>query len=212
VLGLTIALFLVPFAAWADAPPKRGSSGEDAQVVELVRRLLDTVRSYETAPTGRKLGAAQRQRNAKLTSVANGLFDVRGLASRSLGKTWDKLSAKERESFVGLLSELFGGVAYPKAAEFFRGLKVEIKKVHPQSKGSGDGRRMVVETSVSHPNEGLVQIHFHLTRIDGSMKVVDVVLDGVSLALDIRGQMQKILREESYEELKKRMKDKLDEA
>lgn len=40
----------------------------------------------------------------------------------------------------------------------------------------------------------------------------DIVLGEVSLAADLRSQMQKVLREESYAQLLQRLRDKLAES
>ena len=50
-----------------------------------------------------------------------------------------------------------------------------------------------------------------LELLGGTWLIEDILLDGVSLRLDIRSQTQKILREESYDDLKRRLREKLNE-
>ena len=68
-----------------------------------------------------------------------------------------------------------------------------------------------MSTLVVHPEEGEVEVAYCLELQEGRWLIEDILLDGVSLRLDLRSQAQKILREESYEELKRRLREKLDE-
>ena len=57
-----------------------------------------------------------------------------------------------------------------------------------------------------------MEVGYCLELLDGRWLIEDILLDRVSLQLDIRSQTQKILREESYdEEPKRRLRDRLDE-
>jgi phospholipid transport system substrate-binding protein len=62
-----------------------------------------------------------------------------------------------------------------------------------------------------HLEEGEVEVGYCLELLDVTWLIEDILLDGVSLRLDLRSQTQKILREESYKELKRRLREKLNE-
>ncbi len=77
---------------------------------------------------------------------------------------------------------------------------------------SVNGDKATVNTTVRHPKEGLVSIDYKLERDASSGWVIhDILLDEVSLATDLRSQIQKVLREESYARLLERMREKLKE-
>jgi phospholipid transport system substrate-binding protein len=135
----------------------------------------------------------------------SGTFDVVGLSRACLGKTWDELSGEERKNFVGLFQEVLEKIAYPKSAKFFADTEVEVEEIIREN-GKAE-----VSTLVVHPEEGEVEVGYCLELLDGTWRIEDILLDGVSLRLDIRSQTQKILREESYEELKRRLREKLNE-
>jgi len=69
----------------------------------------------------------------------------------------------------------------------------------------------VVETEVSHPKEGQVGIEYKLRKTKGKWMVDDVLLDGVSMATNVRSQVQQVIAKESYQGLVKRMREKLAE-
>ena len=130
-------------------------------------------------------------------------FDLAGISRGCLYKTWDGLSTAERGNFVSLFQEVLEKVAYPKAAKFFKNTEVKIEQVDK------DQDRVEVMTLVIHPEEGEVEVAYCLERVKGGWLISDILLDGVSLRVDLRSQMQKILREDSYDELKRRLREKL---
>ncbi len=142
---------------------------------------------------------------AEAVKQISGTFDVVGLSRACLRNTWDQLSAEEQKNFVSLLQEVLEKVAYPKSAKFFTDTEVELEEIVREN-GKAE-----VSTLVVHPEEGEVEVGYCLELTDGTWLIEDILLDGVSLRLDLRSQTQKILREESYDELKRRLREKLNE-
>jgi phospholipid transport system substrate-binding protein len=132
-------------------------------------------------------------------------FDVVGLSRACLRKTWDGLSAEEQKEFVSLFQEVLEKIAYPKSAKFFTDTEVQVEEVVREN-GKAE-----VTTLVVHPEEGEVEVAYCLGLTGGTWLIEDILLDGVSLRLDLRSQTQKILKEESYKDLKRRLREKLDE-
>jgi phospholipid transport system substrate-binding protein len=142
---------------------------------------------------------------AEAVKRISGTFDVVGLSRACLQKTWDELSGEERKNFVSLFKEVLEKIAYPKSAKFFTDTEVEVEEIIREN-GKAE-----VSTLVVHPEEGEVEVGYCLELLDGTWLIEDILLDGVSLRLDLRSQTQKILREESYERLKRRLREKLNE-
>ena len=142
---------------------------------------------------------------AEAVKQISGTFDVVGLSRACLQKTWDELSGEERKNFVSLFKEVLEKIAYPKSAKFFTDTEVEVEEIIREN-GKAE-----VSTLVVHPEEGEVEVGYCLELLDGTWLIEDILLDGVSLRLDLRSQTQKILKEESYEELKLRLREKLNE-
>jgi phospholipid transport system substrate-binding protein len=132
-------------------------------------------------------------------------FDLVGLSRACLRKTWEEISVDEQKNFVRLFQDVLEKVAYPKSSKFFADTQVEMEETLREN-GKAE-----VSTRVVHPEEGEVEVDYCLELLDGTWLIQDILLDGVSLRLDLRSQAQKILREESYEELKRRLREKLEE-
>ncbi len=142
---------------------------------------------------------------AQAVKQVSATFDVVGLSRACLRRTWDEISTEERKAFVALFREVLEKVAYPKSAKFFADTEVEVEETIREN------GRAEVSTLVVHPEEGEVEVGYCLVLQDGKWLIEDILLDGVSLRLDLRSQAQKILREESYQELKRRLREKLEE-
>ncbi len=74
------------------------------------------------------------------------------------------------------------------------------------------GHQAIVNTYVEHAMEGKLDIDYHLMRHDKGWLIYDVQLDGVSLSRNLRTQFQQIIRQDSYAELLRRMREKLEQV
>lgn len=182
---VSLVMCCLPRLAWAASP------------TDTVKQLLDAMRSYTTAS-----GSV----NASAQKVVEGTLPIQDLSKQVLGAHWAKLNAAEQKNFVQLLRDLLQKVAYPKSAEFFGDLQIEV--VNERIRGT----EAVVETMVSHPKEGQVTIEYKLQQAGERWTISDVLLDGVSLVTNVRTQMQQVITKESYQGLLKRMREKLTES
>lgn len=172
------------------------SAGEGADPSATVKSLLEAVAELSK---GEAIEAPATV--GRITAT----LDLVKICEACLRDTWKAISPVERERFVSLFREVLEKVAYPKSADFFKETSMEIEEVETE------GERAEVLTVVEHPDEGMIEVGYCL-RLAGERWVIDdILLDGISLVRDLRSQMQKIIREKSYDELKKRIREKLDE-
>jgi phospholipid transport system substrate-binding protein len=171
---------------------------------QLVQRLMGAINSIKPAHNG-GLSAADQAANSAAVREANTILDVPAVGQRTLGKHWQTRTPAERQEFIALLEQLFIKIAYPKSAEFFSGLTIQIVKENIV------GQRATVKTTVKHPKEGLVSVDYRLAQENETWKVQDILLDDVSLTANLQSQFNKIITEHSYAELLRRMRDKLKE-
>jgi phospholipid transport system substrate-binding protein len=179
-------------------------AAEPEPPMQLVQRLVQAI--IRMKPTNNSnLSAADQAANAAAAKEANAILDLPAVGQRTLGKHWQARTPAEQQEFVALLEQLFTKVAYPKSAEFFHGLEVNFAKENIA------GPRATVKTTVKHPKEGLVSVDYRLGQEGGVWRVQDILLDDVSLAANLQSQFNKIITENSYAELLRRMRDKLNE-
>jgi len=201
---LTIMLLAVPGVGWATEGAVTQGAVTQGPAITVVKQMLDSVRSYKKETP--ELSAQERTANVHALKVAEETLDIQTLAKHVLGPEWGKLKAGEQKDFTQLLINLFQKVAYPKSAEFFGDLQIEFRNEKIT------GSEAVVETVVSHPKEGQVDISYQLHQTNGKWMIEDVLLDGVSLLANVRSQIQQVIAKESYQGLIKRMREKLAES
>jgi phospholipid transport system substrate-binding protein len=171
---------------------------------QLVRTLIQTVSSFKPSTNG-TLSEADRAHNMAVAERANAMLDIPGVSKRVLGRYWQERSPEEQKAFIDLLKELFLRVAYPKTATFFGDFEMTFKNEEV------NGKRAVVNTTVSDPKEGLISVDYELQKQNDTWQIRDIVLDDVSLSRNLRSQCQKIITDHSYDELLRRMREKLED-
>jgi phospholipid transport system substrate-binding protein len=196
---LLVAALLGTLALAAGPPrgarPVAAPAPSASDPTEAVRQLLEGIQRF---------GKAEARESAAAT--VRPLLDVEGLARFVLGAEWSRRSAAEQSAFVALLAELLQRRAFPKAATFFEDVTIRFGETRPASEEGAE-----VETEVTSLEEGTVVVAYRLTRSGSAWRVADVVLDGVSLRVNLRATSQKLLREKGYAGLVENMRTKLTE-
>ena len=196
VVGIWLNPILLPPSATAANENPAAATGQNPGPAEAaVRQMIDSIRKLHTTddPASRN----------KLIFLINRSLALESLSQQALGAEWGKLKSAERDQFLQLIRELLEKLAYPKASEFFADLDVQYGQEQAQ------GARQIVPTTVKRSEGGAVSITYVLQRTHGQWQVVDINLDGQSLAQSVTGQIQAVLRQGSYQSLIAQMKARL---
>ncbi|TDJ59183.1 MAG: ABC transporter substrate-binding protein [Nitrospina sp.] len=175
-------------SAWADDPR--------ATVQQLIQSIQKM--HHQKPPT-----AEQRQANEQISRQAVAHLNVRQVSQKTLGKYWKQRSKEEQDRFVQLLGDLFRYVAFPNSSKFFGAMNLIYAPTRL------DRKRATVPLTILHPEEGEVGLEFVLEQNSRRWKVVDVVLDGVSMRNNLRAQFYKVIKQHDYRELRRRLEKKL---
>ena len=175
---------------------------EERKPVAVVKELLTTI-SMVKDESRTKLTPEERKNNKKLIKKANSLIHISILGPKTLGSHWKKRTPEEKEKFLSILTKLFKKVAYPKSSKFFADLKIKYNNEMIKKE------KAEIRTSMEHESEGLIEIDYKLHKTNGKWLIYDVILDEVSLVLNLKTQFHKIIEEESFSELVNRMSDRL---
>lgn len=195
-------IILIPFIFVILISPSLAAT-EDPSPKGVVKQLLDTIKAIQDED--KPLGEKEAKRNESLKDKANSLVDISWLSRWTLGKYWDKRTEVERKDFRELFGKIFKNVAYPKTGKFFRGLEITFDR----EKIKKD--KAVISTVITHKKEGEIEVEYKLKSSNGKWLIYDVVMDGVSLGRNLRTKFQKIIQDESFPELTRRMGKKLAE-
>ena len=185
-------------------------AAEAGEPQELIRQTLTGVLAVLTDDT-LKAPAQRQERLRRIAQVVSPSFDFKEMARRSLGHDWHRLTPTQQEEFVQLFSPLLlqslvKRIAYraTTSVEGYGSVPNAIQYIRETIDPDGDAS---VQTVMTYANEQTTEdIEYLLLRRDGTWRVYDVVTEGASMVTNYRTQFAQILRQESYNDLIKRLK------
>lgn len=142
------------------------------------------------------------ERRQLLETVVGERFDYQEMSRRSLGAPWNNLSDKEKDEFVSLFQTLLVNT-YADKVESYSGEGVQYVNER-REKEYAEVRTKVLTGKTEIP------LDYRLLNKGSAWRVYDVVVDGVSLVNNYRGQFSKILRTSSYADLVDQLRKKSD--
>ena len=173
---------------------------EEISPRNTVETLLNSITNLKTE---KPLSPEEIKENDVLSYRALALLDIRKISRKILGKYWKKRTLTEQKVFIDLLSQMFIKKAFKNSGKFFSALEL----IYGQT--TINKSQAKVPLIVVHEKEGEIIIDFHLHKYHDQWQVVDVDLDKISMRSNLRSQLYKIISKNGYQELVRRMKEKL---
>ena len=127
-------------------------------------------------------------------------FSWEEMAKRTLGTQWAKLTDKQRQEFVDLFRTLLTNT-YIDRIENYAGEQVQYLNERLQD-GFAEVRTKIASGKAEYPMD------YRLLNKSAEWRVYDIVLDGVSLVANYRGQFNKILHSSGYDDLVQKLRTK----
>lgn len=149
-----------------------------------------------------KQPAKAEERRAQLEKVVADRFDYQEMSRRALGAPWNTLSDQEKQEFVGLFRTLLTN-SYAEKVETYSGEGVQYLNERTE-KEYAEVRTKILSGKTEIP------LDYRLVNRGVEWRVYDVVVDGVSLVSNYRGQFTKIIRGSSYQDLVEQLRKKSD--
>jgi phospholipid transport system substrate-binding protein len=143
-----------------------------------------------------------QERRQRLEQVIGDRFDYPEMSKRSLGAPWNTLSDKDKQEFVVLFKTLLTN-SYAEKIETYSGEGVQYINERTE-KNYAEVRTKVLTGKTEIP------LDYRLLNKGNDWWVYDVVVDGVSLVNNYRGQFSKILRSSTYADLVDQLRKKSD--
>ena len=191
--GMTISLavlFTVAFstAAFAGTP------------TDAVKAAVDRVISVLNNPK-LKGPAHEKERRAQIRQAVFEVWDFREMAKRSLAQYWRERTEAQKKEFTDLFSDLLER-SYINRIESYSGEKIIWDKEIV------DPPYATVDSHFLTKRREEIPVDYKLLDENGKWKVYDMVIENVSLVNNYRTQFNKIIRQSSYDDLVKKMKNK----
>ncbi len=177
-----IALFLGAFIA-VMSPSAHGAADEFGDGAhKFVRSLADQAM---ISLTNKKLNQADRQ--MKFRKLLNQYFDVSGVGKWVLGRYWRRASKEQRTEYLNLFEDLIVGT-YAKRFKEYTAEKLSI------SNTTSRGNSAIVHSMMERKDAKGLRIDWRVNFPDGNYKIIDIMVEGVSMAQTQRSEFSSVIR------------------
>lgn len=192
VLMAMFCCVLVPMHAVAGVPTDN--------VRDRVNEALEILRDPSLKGDSKK-----KEKEARIRSVSERMFEFEELSKRTLGAHWKKLSPDQRQEFMSLYKSILED-AYMEKIVAYTDEEVLFEREVPLSEKTAEVRTTVRTKTADVP------INYRVIQRDGQWKVYDVVIEGISLINNYRSQFREILSSKTPEDLLDVMRKKVGKA
>ena len=173
------------------------AGGATDAMKSTIDEVLKIIQDKELKQPGRA-----EERRQRLEQVVGDRFDYQEMSRRALGAPWNTLSDKDKQEFVALFRTLLTN-SYADKVESYSGEGVQYINERTE-KDYAEVRTKVLTGKTEIP------LDYRLLNKGNDWRVYDVVVDGVSLVNNYRGQFSKILRSSNYADLVDQLRKKSD--
>ena len=173
------------------------AGGATEAMKHTIDEVLTIIRDKELKQPGKA-----EERRQRLEQVVGERFDYQEMSRRALGAPWNTLSDKDKQEFVALFKTLLTN-SYANKIEAYTGEGVQYINERIE-KDYAEVRTKVLTGKVEIP------LDYRLLNKGADWRVYDVVVDGVSLVNNYRGQFSKIIWSSAYADLVDQLRKKSD--
>lgn len=190
--------FLVSFALMAFTNFAMAEVAPDALVKSTAEDVLAVVKKDKDIQSGdqQKIFALAEEK-----ILPN--FDFDRVCRMVLGKHWNSASKEQQESFQREFRSLMLRT-YATALSKYRNQTIEYKPFRAQA---GDSE-VTVKTQILQPGGQPIGVDYSLVKKGDSWKVFDIVIEGVSLVTNYRGQFNNEIRQSGIDGLIQKLAEK----
>jgi phospholipid transport system substrate-binding protein len=126
------------------------------------------------------------QRRAELEAIAHDRFDFETMSRLVMAANWKKLSAPQQREFVDEFTRFLAN-DYGARIERYEQEQVEITGERPEARGDHTVKTKIVGGA----NDGAL-VDYRMRQRDGSWRIIDVVIEGISLVANYRDQFREV--------------------
>lgn len=155
---------------------------------------IDALGKQAFADLGRS-GTSLEEREAVFAETLRNGFDLPLIARFVMGKYWRSASPEQRDDYVDLFGK-FVIKSYSQHLGGFAGSTFEIVDAKPIGK-----QDVLVRTVVNRKSGPPVKAGWRVREKDGAHKIVDVMVEGISMAVTQRQDFSSVLQRDGVEGL-----------
>lgn len=175
------------------AAPRSANADDGESLIESLGEQVIVLLKDEAAASGRRSGFEQ---------ILSDFFDVPKIARLVLGRYWPRADAEQRERYVDLFSRYVVAV-YSGQFGNYGGQTFKVLQSRPVSESAH-----LVTAEIRGGAGPPILLTFRVHETTEGPKVVDVMVEGVSMLITMREEFASVVRREGIEGLLRRLEAK----
>tara|TARA_Y100000590_G_scaffold364315_2_gene422634 strand:- start:19140 stop:19850 length:711 start_codon:yes stop_codon:yes gene_type:complete len=130
-----------------------------------------------------------QDKEKQFKKLLNNRFDMRSIGRFAMGRYWRTASTDQQKEYLTLFNDMIVQV-YSRRFSEYQGQAIEVISSRPEGK-----RDILVASFIKQDNGPDVRLDWRLrTGKDGKLKVIDIVVEGVSMALTQRSDFASVIQ------------------
>lgn len=177
--GLIVGLFL-----WGTAMSSAATNQTGDQAAAFIEGLAEKAIAALTEES-----VPREQRIQRFRELLEEHFAVATIGQWVLGRYWGRATAAERKEYLSLFEDLIV-VTYVDRFTAYSGEKLTVNKSMPAADGD-----LLVASTISRPDGAApVEVGWRVREMSGSFKIVDVIVEGISMGQTQRSEFASVIR------------------
>lgn len=175
------------------------ATAEQTNATQFVHQLTD-----EIITNVLKSKDTQEKKTQRFEKYFLKALDTQTIGKFVLGRYWRTASPEERKDFIAAFTDM----ALKSWADRFNLYTGQTIVFHGERPAEGENQVYVDSAIQNEPNP--VQVIWRVTEKNGEYKIVDIIIEGVSMALSYRNEYTSFLQNKSLPELTQALQKQAD--
>lgn len=150
----------------------------------------------------REPGLSVDERRSRIERIAYDRFDFETMSRLVLARGWRRFSDAQQDEFVEAFKRHLSA-SYGSRVERYEQESVAIVEERIEPRGD-----VTVQTRIKGGRYDGTAVDYRLRQRDGGWRVIDVVIEGVSLVSNFRSQFAEVMARGGPEEVLRRLREK----
>jgi phospholipid transport system substrate-binding protein len=199
---VAVLALVLPASVHAQArPAAAAASPANAALTAAPRKLIDETAVKIVAILARK-DASSEKRVAEIEAIAYELFDFTTMSKLVLARNWRKMTPEQRTAFVREFKRHLSHT-YGTRLDRYDQERVDVYGAQVEQRND-----VSVKTRIVGGQFDGAEISYRLRKQGEPWKIIDVVIEGVSLVSNYRSQFAEVLNTGSIDDLLAKLRDK----
>ena len=148
----------------------------------------------------------EEQKKERFRKMARDSFDLPRISKFVLGINWRRATPEQREAFL----DVFEGVNLQRFMPLFTKYADQKFTVDKTRQDKNKPRLYFIDSTIHRGEAEPVSIEWRVIRRDDQYRILDVVAEGVSMALTLRNEYGAVVKNEGIDGLIERLRQKID--